>query len=166
MDKFATINYESMRNVLICVFSLCFALNLSAGTPINDLVDKYKEVKGASDMNVKGGAMVFARPVIRKYPIGPMADKVDEVTIVKMEKASDSDKKNFSSDIYNLRNTYIYSGKSETPNGPCDVYVHLASESEADMIIVYNGGKYILNVLRGHFPVSELQAIGKSSQAK
>lgn len=149
-----------MRRMLF-VLVVLLSMDAFADTPAEMFMGGYDDVKGAKHIEVKGGTMVFARPVIRKFPIGPMADLVEEVSVLNMSKTGSSEKDTFLAKLkVMLEMNYKYYGKSDTPNGIVDVYVHLASDDLADELVIYNPELFVLNSLVGKFPVEQLLKLG------
>lgn len=148
----------------ILLLSIFVATGLMARTPAEALIYKYENVKGAKLVEASGGKMVFARPVLKKYPIGPMSDDVEELVVLRMEKASQQDFKIFFDDFSNVVRSYIYYGKFEVQDGLVDIYVHLKDDTMADELVVYNPTQRALNSLSGAFPVSELLKLDKSKK--
>ena len=62
---------------------------MTAQTPVESLMSGFDERKGVNVLIAEGGMMTVARGYIRKSPMGPLADSVDEVTILTMKRASD-----------------------------------------------------------------------------
>ena len=56
---------------------------------------------------------------------------------------------------------YVYVGKSDSPNGVVDAYVHLSAPDVADELVVYNPKLVALYSLKGEFTAEELQKIHK-----
>ena len=124
-------------------------------------MSQFDNIKGAKFINVKGGTIVFARPALKKYPIGAMSDSVNEIVQLNMGKVSQPQKQRFVQEMETLVKDYRYYGKSYTPDGAMDVYVHLKSDDVVDELVVYNPEKYILSSLIGIFPVEDLLKLYK-----
>lgn len=132
------------------------SMNVFAGTPAEDLICSYDGVKGARNIEVKGPRIKLARPILRKYPIGPLADQVTEVEVLNIGKASEQDRQRFAEDLAKTLRHYRYYGKSDSPNGLVDVYVHLQTETLVDELVIFNPNSIVLNVLFGSFSVEDL----------
>jgi hypothetical protein len=61
-----------------------------AQTPVESLADSYEDYKGVKVIDVSGTSMAFARPYIKKSPMGPLADNVAAVTIMSLKKAAEN----------------------------------------------------------------------------
>ena len=155
-----------MRYLFVVLAALMMLLDASAQTPAEKYMKQFEDVKGAKFINVKGGAIIFARPALKKYPIGAMSDSVNEISQLNMGKTSSSETQRFEKEMDALMKDYRYYGKSYTPEGAMDVYVHLKSDDVVDELVVYNPVKYILSSLIGIFPVEDLLKLykGKTEQ--
>ena len=145
------------------IISAVMAFDSFAGTPAEDLAGRHADVKGARHIEVRGAKMKFARPILKRFPIGPLADSVTEVTILDLDKTSPKDKERFLGDLALTLKQYRYSGKSDTPNGQVDVYVHLYSDSIVDELVIFNPESNVLNILDGKFSVEDLIRLGSSN---
>lgn len=145
-----------MKRVSLIIVALLAYLSVGATTPAERFMLEYEEVKGAKNINVKGGTIVFARPTLKKYPIGPMSDLVTEITQLNMSKASDAEKERFQNEVEKMLKQYRYYGESGSPNGVVDVYVHLKTDRMVDELISYNRKLLIISSLIGDFPVDDL----------
>lgn len=147
-----------MRRVILLVFTLLIAVSTYAQTPAEKFLESFCEVKGAKKTEARGAMMIFARPVLKKFPIAPMANDVEEVTVLNLGKASELDKERFVSEMTKMLedNGYIYNGKFDSPNGPVDVYAHLKTDTLVDELVVFNPDLYALNILLGNFSVEKL----------
>lgn len=136
--------------------ALALFIEASAQTAAEKFMSRFEDVKGAKCINVKGGAIVFARPALKKYPIGAMSDSVNEISQLNMGKVAEADKLRFVKEMTVLLKDYRYYGKSYTHEGGMDVYVHMKSEDVVDELVVYNPVKCVLSSLVGIFPVEDL----------
>ena len=150
-----------MKRYVLLLVALATAFDMFAGTPAEALVDEYKEVKGARNLIAKGAMMNMARPLLKKYSIAPLAHKVEEMSVLRMDKVSPDLKEKFLSDLQNMLGQYLYAGQSDTNNGVVDAYVHLVSTEAADELVVYNPAIYALYSLTGDFSAEELKKIQK-----
>lgn len=147
--------YRRILTVLSVLF-LCGQM-ASAFTPVEGLAEKYSDVKGSRYIVVKGGRMAFARPILRTYPVAPIADLVDDLAILKMEKAADMSRSDFVTELTSALDGYMYCGKHKSKDGGIvDVYVLLSSQEAASQMVVFNPEIYALNILNGIFPVEIL----------
>lgn len=149
------------RFILIITILAGAASCLYAQTPIEKLVMKYEDVKGARDLVAKGARMDLARPLIRKTSLAPIADNVDELAVLKMQNASQQDKARFLKDLNAALKSYQYYGKHESKNGMVDVYVLPPENGYVRELVVYNPAIYSLNSVYGKFTVKSLVEISK-----
>ena len=152
-----------MRRFFLLVLAAVMAFESFAGTPAEDLVGRHADVKGARHIDVRGARMKFARPILKRFPIGPLADSVTEVTVLDVDKTSPESKERFLGDLALTLRQYRYSGKSDTPNGLVDVYVHLYSDSIVDELVIFNPESNVLNILDGKFSVEDLIRLSSSN---
>ena len=146
-----------MKRILFFIMLMLTSTVMFAKTPIEELVERYQDVKGVKNIVAHGAMMSIARPMLKSYTIVPLADCVDELSSLRIQRGiSDTDKKRFVSDLDKILKKYIYAGKTKSTSGIVDVYVHLESTDYADELVVYNPETHVLNVLRGRFPVAEL----------
>jgi len=149
-----------MKHIIIVILLTLLSVDVFAGTPAEDLICSYDGVKGARNIEVKGSRIKLARPILKKYPIGPMADLVTEVEVLNMGKAAEQDRQRFLEDLSNTLSHYRYYGKSDSPNGLVDVYVHLQTEEVVDELVIFNPDSLVLNILFGDFSVEDLLKLG------
>lgn len=150
-----------MKRLLIS-FIFCFlAIQAWGQTPVQLVVNQYKDVKGAKDFQVSGRMMNIARPFLKHYTIGPLAPSVNEMAMINMEKVRSEVRDDFEDYLKENLKTYVYVGKTDTPEGEVDAYLHFKSSDLVDELVIYNPEIYALYSLIGDFHVSELQKIGK-----
>lgn len=137
------------------------AMSLSAETPVQSLVSEYKDFKGVKDFIVGGNMMNMVRPMLRYYTIGPIASDVTGMSILNMSKSSIEVLSSFEDSLQKVLSSYHYAGKTQTPNGLVDTYVHFESSSTADELVIYNPKILALYSLVGQFKVVDLQRIEK-----
>lgn len=156
--------YVRLILVLSALFSsMCMA---SALTPVEGLVPKYSDVKGVRNITVRGARMALARPVLRTYPVAPIADLVEDLAILKLERASEHIRRGFETDLAASLDGYQYCGKHVSKDGGIvDVYVLLSSPEVASQMVVFNPEIYVLNILNGTFPVEVLLTLGPVSSS-
>ena len=146
----------------IFTFIVCLcAVQMSAQTPAAALVDKYKEMKGARNL-VAGKTIVrLVRPLMKDYQIAPLAHKVEELSVLRIDNAPPEVRDRFLRDLKIVFGQYVFGGQSVTRNGTVDAYVHMTSEDTADEIVVYNPRLYALYSVSGKFTREELEKIQK-----
>ena len=141
---------------------LLFSFSASAVTPAEKIMLEYEDSQGASFIEAKGMSMRIARVMIRKTPAAPVADKITEVSVLKLENADDSTKSDFHKNLEATLKQYTYVGKSNAANNDVvDVYI---SRPENDLVyemVIFNYEKCTLNSLRGQIPVSLLMSMQK-----
>ena len=62
-----------MKRIILSFIALVASLNVFAGTPAEELVEKYKDIKGARNLVAKGAVMNMARPMLKKHNVAPIA---------------------------------------------------------------------------------------------
>ena len=150
-----------MKKIIFTVISAFVTLTLFAGTPAEEGVEKYKEMKGARNLVAKGVLIKMARPLMKDYQIAPLAHKVEELSVLRIDKAEPVIREQFLKDLQIVLDQYMYAGQSVTRNGVVDAYVHLARPDVADELIVYNPKIYALYSVSGTFTAEELMKIQK-----
>lgn len=150
-----------MKKIIFTVISAFVTLTLFAGTPAEEVVEKYKEMKGARNLVAKGVLIKMARPLMKDYQIAPLAHKVEELSVLRIDKAEPVIREQFLKDLQIVLDQYMYAGQSVTRNGVVDAYVHLARPDVADELIVYNPKIYALYSVSGTFTAEELMKIQK-----
>lgn len=150
-----------MKKIIFTVISAFVTLTLFAGTPAEEVVEKYKEMKGARNLVAKGVLIKMARPLMKDYQIAPLAHKVEELSVLRIDKADPVIREQFLKDLQIVLDQYMYAGQSVTRNGVVDAYVHLARPDVADELIVYNPKIYALYSVSGTFTAEELMKIQK-----
>ena len=148
-----------MRKVILFIVSLLVTAAAFASTPAQDLIQKYSEINGGRVVSASGSKMMFVRPVLKRYTIGPMSDSVESVMVLNMKKTPDNDRRVFMDDMKNTLKKYRYYGKSGSPDGPIDVYVHMKTEDCVDELVVFNPNTFVFNSLIGDFPVEKLLSL-------
>ena len=133
-----------------------------AATPIEKLIVRYSDVKGARDFIAVGGKMAVARSLIRATPMAAIAADVDELAVLKMGNVSEGDRKQFESDLHETLKGYRYHGQEQSKNGLVDVYLLMAGGDEVEEVeevVIYNPEIFSLNSLKGLFSVKSLLSI-------
>ena len=85
-----------------------FSFSASAVTPAEKIMLEYEDSQGASYIEAKGMSMRIARVMIRKTPAAPVADKITEVSVLKLENADDSTKSDFHKNLEATLKQYTY----------------------------------------------------------
>ena len=147
--------------VSVVLLNLCLVSAAYAGSPVEDLILKYESAHGAKDYKASGAAMSVGRTFLKKYPIAPLADDIDEMLILRLEKTSPDVKKRFDKDFREAVKSYMYIGKQDTKQGVTDVYCLVNKDEIVEELIVYNPALYALNCLRGNMDPQELMKIRK-----
>lgn len=146
-----------LRKLYISIIFLFLAASAWAKTPVEDVVNRYTDMKGVRHLTAKGAKMNMVRPILRTYPLGPLADDVQYLIVLKLEKASVADRKIFEKDLLTALKQYEYCVTQEAQEGGmADVYIYRSQSGEIIEIVVYNPEKATLNSLQGKFPVEEL----------
>lgn len=150
-----------MKKIITISLAFFATFSLWAGTPAQKLVDDYKELKGVRHYSAKGAMMTVARPLMKSYSMAPLAHKVEEMYVMSMDKARPDVQDQFFEDLKNVLSTYIYAGKSDSPHGIVDAYVHVSAPGVADELVVYNPEIMTLYSLIGEFTDEELRKVQK-----
>lgn len=153
-----------MKRILLFFMAVTAAFRLAAGTPAEELVEKYKDEKGARNLVARGVLIKMARPLMKDYQIAPLAHKVEELSVLRMDKASPAVRERFLNDLQEALSLYVYGGKSDTRNGIVDAYVHIAGPDVADELVVYNPKLCAIYSCSGIFTAEELMKIQKKPE--
>lgn len=148
-----------MKRFVVVIMLLMASTAMFAATPAQGLMQRHSELKGARTLEASGSKMTFVRPVLKRYTIGPMSDCVEAVMVLSMKKTPATDREIFMEDMKNTLKAYRYYGKSGSPDGLVDVYVHMKSEDCVDELVVFNPNTFVLNSLVGNFPVKKLLSL-------
>ncbi len=132
-----------------------------AQTPVGSLMVKYGSVKGAQDFSAKGGKMNVVRGIIRKSPVGPVADNIDELFVLKLAKASVQSKNSFLADLKSALKDYEYQGKESYNDGMYEIYILRSGADVVKDLVMYNPDAYSLNSLQGTMSFAELQKLSR-----
>lgn len=130
-----------------------------ATTPIEKLIVRYSDVKGARDFIATGGKMAVARSLIRATPMAAIAADVDELAVLKMGNVSEGERMQFESDLHDALKGYRYHGQERSKNGLVDVYLLMAGGDEVEELVIYNPEIFSLNSLKGLFSVKSLLSL-------
>ena len=150
-----------MKKIFLSILMILCVSALFAATPAEGLVQKYKDAKGARDLVAGKTLLRLVRPMMEDYQIAPIAHKVEQLAVVRLDKSSQEVKDSFLNDLKNTFSRYSYGGQSVTKNGTVDVYVHMISDNLADELVVYNPEIFALYSLNGSFTREELEKIQK-----
>ena len=150
-----------MKKIFLSIMMILCVSALFAATPAEGLVQKYKDAKGARDLVAGKTLLRLVRPMMEDYQIAPIAHKVEQLAVVRLDKSSQEVKDRFLNDLKNTFSRYSYGGQSVTKNGTVDVYVHMISDDLADELVVYNPEIFALYSLNGSFTREELVKIQK-----
>ncbi len=150
------------RFLTIFAAFLAISLAASAQTPVQTLIASYDDVKGVKVFEARGAVMAFARAHIRKSPMGPLAENVEEVTIMMMKKASDQTLEEFLPALRQTLASYQFYGIKPGMDGRIvEVYGSPIKNGAVDELIVFNSELYSLFSLCGSYPVEELKKLDK-----
>lgn len=150
-----------MKRIITIFFFILCCFSIWAKTPAEELVEKYKEEKGARNL-VAGKTLIrLVRPMMDDYQIAPLSHKVEELSVLRLDKTSHEVRAMFQRDLRAVLKQYVFGGKSDTRNGTVDAYVHMTSEGIADELVVYNPKICALYSLSGKFTREELEMIQK-----
>lgn len=130
-----------------------------AQTPIVSLAQSYDGQKGVKVIDVSGTAMSFARPYIRKSPMGPMADNVSAATIISLKKAQDNVLNDFLTRLRNILNSYQLYGKTTDDGNTVVVYGSPIKNGIVHELVVYSPDNHVVFSLRGSYPYDDLKKL-------
>ena len=148
------------RITTIIIAFLAFSCAALAQTPIESLAELYDSQRGVKVIGASGASMSFARPYIRKSPMGPLADNVDAVTILSLKKAPDNVQGEFLARLRKTLKSYQFYGKEKGEEGNIvEVYGSPIKNGVVYELVVYNPDNHVLFSLRGSYPVAELQKL-------
>ena len=151
------------RYLTIIIAFLAASLTLSAQTPIETLMSSYDDAHGVKVYDIKGGPMMaLVRSNIKKSPMKPLADNVEEATILMMKRASDQSKAKFLSSLRATLKSYQFYGKRPGMDEYIvEVYGSPVEAGAVSELIIFNPEIYSLFSLRGSYSVAELQSLEK-----
>lgn len=148
------------RIITIIIAFLAFSCAIMAQTPVESLAESYDGQKGVKVIVADGATMSFARPYIRKSPMGPLANNVEAVTILSLKKASGSAQGEFLARLRGTLKSYQFYGKETGEDGNIvEVYGSPIKNGVVHELVVYNPDNHVLFSLRGSYPVDELQKL-------
>ena len=151
-----------IRFLTIILAFTAYSFTLMAQTPVESLMSEFDDCKGVNVLVAEGGMMTIARGYIRKSPMGPLADSVDEVTILTMKRASAQTRQEFLSQLPMVLQGYMYYGKKKGMNDNIvDVYGSQIIDGVVHELIVYNQENGSLFSMRGTYPVTQLESLDK-----
>ncbi|MBR2063068.1 MAG: DUF4252 domain-containing protein [Bacteroidales bacterium] len=142
--------------IMLLVAGVFIQEAMAQKTPVEKLIERYSEVKGARDFIASGGKMVIARSLIKKTELASIAPDVDVLEVLKMQNASSSDIVRFEKDLKSALAGYEFYGTEESPNGTVDVYIMKGDGGMVDELVIYNPLIHSLNSLKGSFTIQEL----------
>ena len=94
--------------------------------------------------------------------MGPLANNVEEVTILSLKKAPGSVLDEFHVSLRKVLKSYQFYGKEKGEDGNIvEVYGSPIINGVVHELVVYNPDNHVLFSLRGSYPVTELQALDK-----
>ena len=148
---------------MIILAFVAISLTASAQSPIETLIASYDDVHGVKTYDMKGGPMMaLVRSNIRKSPMKPLADDVQEASILIMKKASDQSKAKFLSSLRATLKSYQFYGKRPGMDEYIvEVYGSPVKAGAVSELIIFNPDIYSLFSLRGSYSVAELQSLEK-----
>lgn len=144
--------------ILLC----CSALPSEGQTPVESVIAKYKDIKGARNVAVSGGRMSLARSLLKSTPVAPIASDVKSLAVLKMDDVGEPDRSFFESELKTALEAYMYYGRQQVKKGIVDVYVMLSGQDKVSELVIYNPAIFSLNSLSGEFSVCDLMALATS----
>ena len=143
---------------VLCVLLLltAAALAVHAQTPVEEVITKYEDVKGARCFVADGPRMVFARNLLKRTQVAPIAPDVDKLAVLKMEDAPQHSRSMFDLDLDDALKKYDHYGKHDSQNGTVDIYILHGSGDSVKELVIFNPSIWSLNSLYGNFTVHQL----------
>lgn len=135
---------------------------MQAQTPIEDVIMKYEDVKGARNFIASGVRMALARGLLKNTQVAPIAENVEELAILKMQDAPQHSQVMFDSDLKEALKKYEYYGTQDTKNGVVDIYYLPKAGDQVEELVIYNPSIWSLNSLYGSFTMEQLLQLDKS----
>lgn len=130
-------------------------------TPVEEVVVKYSDVKGAKVFIAEGKKLALARAFLERTPVAPVADDVRELAVLRMMNVSSDSRDEFVSDLKDALKRYDYYGKYLSKNGMVEIYVLKGNGDTVEELVIYNPGIYSLNSLYGTFTEESLLKLEK-----
>lgn len=155
----ASMTLNIMKRLIIILIYLCATGMVFAQTPVEKVITKYSDAKGAKDFIASGGEMILARSLIRKTPLAAIASDVEVLEVLMMQKAADNVILDFEKDIKDALQSYEYYGKAKGTNGMVDVYLNRSGKGIIDELVIYNPEIYSVNSLKGTLSTEKLQKL-------
>lgn len=145
------------RIITIIIAFLAFSCAIMAQTPVESLAESYDGQKGVKVIIADGATMSFARPYIRKSPMGPLANNVEAVTILSLKKAPENVQREFLTRLRRTMKVYQFYGTEMGEDGNIvEVYGSQIKNGVVHELVVYNPDNHLLFSIRGSYPVDEL----------
>lgn len=162
---------NNILTALVIMLSCSFMVTLNAQniskngassrTPVEKVINKYADIKGARDLIASGSQMTLARSLIKRTPLASVASEVDVLEVLKMQNAAEDKIQDFEKDLKAALKSYEYYGKTDTKNGKVDIYLTRENKDTIDELVIYNPAIKSLNSLKGHISASQLLNIYK-----
>lgn len=153
------------RIITIIITFLALSCAMMAQTPVESLAESYDGQKGVKVIVADGATMSFARPYIRKSPMGPLADNVEAVTILSLKKAPDNVQGEFLARLRRTMKSYQFYGKETGEDGNIvEIYGSPIKNEAVHELVVYNPDNHVLFSIRGTYPVTELKKLEPKKQ--
>lgn len=144
------------------VFIICLsviALNVDAQTPVEDLIDKYREYHGATCLSLSGAELLIARPVILASPLASVVSDVQKLMVLHMSSTTDKVRSSFEANLYSTLGAYEQYGQYKSANGIVEVYAKFLDDNMVSELVIFNPNLWILNDIHGDFNVNSLEKI-------
>lgn len=155
-----------MKRFIIIISCICVCIASSAQTPVEKVISKYADVRGAKDLIASGGKMILARSLIRKTPLAAIAPDVDVLEVLKMQNAPTAAIKDFEKDFNAALKSYEYYGRTQGNNGLVDIYITMSDDDIIDELVIYNPEIYSVNSLKGSMRKTQLLEIFAAFEEK
>lgn len=143
--------------MILCLILGSYAIR--AQTPVQDLMDRYRNVSGADYFEASGIKMVLVRPALMASPLSPLAYDVQSLRVLQMDKASEASRQKFEDALSESLLSYDKYGEHESPNGMVMVYVMFAGKDKVSELVIFNPARCALNDIVGPFSVQSLEKL-------
>ena len=153
------------RIITIIITFLALSCAMMAQTPVESLAESYDGQIGVKVIVADGATMSFARPYIRKSPMGSLADNVEAVTILSLKKAPENVQGEFLARLRRTMKSYQFYGKETGEDGNIvEIYGSPIKNEAVHELVVYNPDNHVLFSIRGTYPVTELKKLEPKKQ--
>lgn len=159
------------RIITILILSLLPVVAISARqkqkTPVIQVLESYKEIKGVRHLDLGGLMLDFAKPSIRKTPASALIHNLEGVSILMIDDKFPDLQNRFQTDIAKVLNSsYTKIAEREQNGAKSHIYIDEAAKetfSELAMMITGDGATMAM-VFTGEFNKKSLEEMHRLSQ--